>query len=238
MVELTVVSSVEWLWYCARPLDVVADAVATQRSEGRRAFIVKFWVAPIVVTLLFNIPVLKSLSIDVDRSAFAIATLLLSVSLNQVFGGIILISIIKIFNIKAESTVALACYTLFVVYSPVTAIFGLPASYSRGLIVAGVKAQQLGLMDSFSYFLRGLAKPAEDSIVSYAFYIGMNNVFALMNWALSMVESVIAAECLAKLTDVTRFRAYLAVTAASFLFVLPGIVAMFLQLIVIWTWTK
>jgi hypothetical protein len=162
----------------------------------------------------------------------------MSISLNQVLGAFILLGVIKVFRILTDASIVLGSYTIFVIYSPIMALAGLPADYSRAVVFTIVKSQQLDLFSSLSYYLRGMAKPAADSIINGQFFVVTTYWLGLFSAALSLVETVLVAECLYQTTSTTRFNAYVAVTVASLFFVLPGFVEFVTTGVLVWAEAK
>jgi hypothetical protein len=238
MTELSVLGGLEWIFDCFKPIDTVKQAIQVQRQEGRTKFLGRFWAMPIVIALLLNVPIFRSVSLSVEHDTIMMGFLLLSDSVKQALGGFVLLAILRIFRIRLDTTVAMGCYTIFVIYSPIFALMELHETYIRDLVLVNIKAQHLELLDSLTFWLGGKAKPSPDDVTNWPSVIAITNWIYQIRNVFNLVEIVFVAECLSQIIAANRFRTYFAVTVGSFLFFVPAFLAAAVQAAVVFTAAK
>ncbi|MGA2311770.1 MAG: hypothetical protein ABSF87_05300 [Xanthobacteraceae bacterium] len=115
-------------------------------------------------------------------------------------------------------------------YSPLFSWIGIPqAAYTYG-IAATLRAQNLGLADTLSYFLKHTTEISE--------HVGipnqtMNQYLAMLSYGVYLVSTMLVAECLTQMLAIEKRKAYVMTAVGCALNLLPMFVFNMSQIVLI-----
>jgi hypothetical protein len=227
--ELNVLDGLEWSFQALKPLETIKRAITTQYVDGRITFLGRFWTFPILFTIALNLPIFRTLGLDIDHDVVSMGFILLSTSIKQALGGFLLWLILRIVRVEANLSVVLGCYTIYVIYSPFIALLELPANYIKYNMLINLKSQHLSILDSLGFWLDGRAAVPMNDIVKSTWFMTVAVVVDFISPIVNLIEIVIVSEGVVQFMNGDRFRTYCAVTIGSFIFVIPAYMSTFVQ---------
>ena len=141
--DLSTFSGLQWFFQCLKPLDTIKSCIDVQYKDGRTAFLNKFWIVPISLTVILNFPLFRTIGLDVEHDGLSVLFLFFSTSVNQAIGGFMLMTALKISRLPIKLEVALAAYTIYVICSPAIAPLQIPSNYISYNLLVYIKSQHL-----------------------------------------------------------------------------------------------
>jgi hypothetical protein len=201
----------QWSQCVIYPLHTVGRAtsyVARQRSISP---VFAIWFPSIFISVITQVPVEHLFGIEWNNGGFHAAFLLLYIL--QISLGSVCVHVgMLLFQLQSRLPETLSLYTINVIYSPLTNIFLIPAtyhSYQTVYLFKQAHSQNVSLIDAVVQIIKAFKVNAN---VSPLFYI--ETIFWYGAGFISIIVLAAFAECLSQWYKNGRYQTYHAVTAS------------------------
>ena len=214
-------SIIEWAQQLIGPVDMVRGLLRKKYQDNLGKLIWTVWTLPITLSLAIDAIAFHAYGIEVKSQFLEFTLPYLTIQILKLFLEAALIhAILVVLRLNSRMGVVFACYSIIVIYMPVDSFLDLPYAYSSFSLLAQLKAQHLGLIETYYYFVNHNHEIAKNLINWPA---SMNYVISSVGGSISMLLTVLLAECLTQILCNDRFWTYVAVCLALWIDLVPAI---------------
>jgi hypothetical protein len=147
----------DWAIHMFRPVAMVNRLLDKNYEDKLTETVFKYWLLPIVVSLLINSVILYSFGINVEEHKFLSALTVVLDTVELIAECFILYALLVMVGARPYVGDVFVCYTVIVVFSPVFAILAAPNTYFRIAMLEQIRQQHLSAAASLQYFLDNAA---------------------------------------------------------------------------------
>jgi hypothetical protein len=230
-----ITSILDWSRYVFSPLSLVRESILKNLHNDVSVLVYTYWLFPILLIIATDAVVLHFYGIEfkIDQ-AFTLLYLAFA-CLKLFFGAFILFGVLRIMRVKVTQGIVFLCFSIVVMYAPLFSWIGVPQAVHLYDVLTLLKAQNLGAADTLSYFwhhAREINETLAQPLPAIAPYLTM------VSYAISLLSSMLVAECLAQMLEMQRPRAYIASAIASVLNYVPAILLGLFQIILVFAYIR
>jgi len=208
----------DWARYLFAPFDVIRETIAQGLQNNTGRLIVGYWSAPIFLCIVTDALMLRSYGIRLESDTLLTLLYLTFGILKVLAGGYLLFLVLCLMRVRVSRGLALLIFSITVIYSPLFNWLGIPqAAYTYG-VASALRAQNLGVADTLSYFLEH-AKDISDQVGMPDTAVGQ--YLSMFSYGIYLLSTTLVAECVSQMLGVKKSKAYVITAVGCALNMLP-----------------
>jgi len=221
-VLLEAVTGLDWVTQLSNPTRLMRSALDEQRKNELPSMFKKFWLFPILLSFTLDGILFYVYDIDFESHPLFIGLYILCITFKLFFDALFLYAILWLVGSRPAFGVVCACYSVFVVFSPILSVSSIPATYHQYSLIQEVKAQHLDAINSWLFYRDHVQQQGKTINQNNASVLeSLSSIIEVVSYIVQLIASVFVAQGLSESLAADRFKTYIAVCITSWVSIIP-----------------